>query len=100
MSEISSIGPTPANRVDATSRQQSRPERAELAESRSERGEDRVEVSSLARLLQRLREVPDIREELVDRVRSQIESGTYLTDERLDAAVDAMIDEERAAGDL
>lgn len=54
---------------------------------------DRVEVSRLSVLMSRLRDMPEIRHDLVDRLRHEIESGAYPTAERLDAAVDALLDE-------
>lgn len=51
------------------------------------RGQDQVELSDLARLKSKLREMPPIREDLVQRVQQQIADGTYSTDERIDAAI-------------
>lgn len=71
-------------------------QRAEGAVAR--RGADQVEVSGMARLLAKLRELPEVRQGLVDRVRREIESGVYDTPEKLDAALDRLIDEQRGAG--
>ncbi len=57
------------------------------------RGGDRVELSTTARLLGQLKSVPDVRQGLIDRVRSQIDAGTYETEDKLDAAIDAILDE-------
>ena len=54
---------------------------------------DKAEISSHARLLQKLREMPDMRTDLVDEVKSQIEDGTYETEDRIRAAVDRMFEE-------
>lgn len=51
------------------------------------RPDDQVELSAVAQLLGRLDELPDVREDLVARVREQILDGTYETKEKLDAAV-------------
>ncbi len=80
---LAPITSSPAQRVNGTG--------SELG-ARSE-AVDRVEVSSEARFLDALRENP-IRTDLVERVRAEIEAGTYVTDQRLDAAADAI------AGDL
>ena len=45
-------------------------------------------------MLQQLRAQPEIRTELVNRVRQEIEQGTYDTPERFDAATDGLISEE------
>jgi anti-sigma28 factor (negative regulator of flagellin synthesis) len=55
------------------------------------RGSDTVEISRGAQLLAKLNSLPDVRQDLVDRVRAQIADGTFDTPERLDAALNAMI---------
>ncbi|MBL8745615.1 MAG: flagellar biosynthesis anti-sigma factor FlgM [Phycisphaerae bacterium] len=54
---------------------------------------DTVDLSERARLLDALRSQPDFRPEVVDRVKGEIERGTYLTDEKLDKALDALIND-------
>ncbi len=54
---------------------------------------DTVDLSERARLLDALRSQPDFRPEVVDRVKAEIEQGTYLTDEKLDMALDALIND-------
>jgi negative regulator of flagellin synthesis FlgM len=61
--------------------------------ARARRGDDRVEVSDAARFLAKLNAMPEVRSELVERVRNEIASGTYDTPEKFDLALDAMIDE-------
>ena len=51
------------------------------------RGDDKVELSTAAQLLGRLNELPDVREDLVAKVREQILNGSYETPEKLDAAL-------------
>ena len=60
------------------------------------RSGDQVEVSVTARLMARLKAEPDIRADLVERVRGEIAEGKYETPERMDAALDQMIDESAA----
>lgn len=62
--------------------------------TRTARGADRVEVSRMASLLNQLREMPDIREDLIRRVRDQIASGAYDTPERIEGAIDGILGEE------
>ncbi len=57
------------------------------------RGSDRVEVSQLAMYLSKLRAMPDVRQDLIDEVRAQIAKGAYDTPEKLEAALDALLDE-------
>ncbi|MBT8486228.1 MAG: flagellar biosynthesis anti-sigma factor FlgM [Phycisphaerales bacterium] len=52
---------------------------------------DRVELSDHARYLDQLREAPPIRVDQVTSIRSEIENGTYVTDAKLDQAIDALI---------
>jgi hypothetical protein len=48
----------------------------------------------LANYLSLLREIEPYRPGLVDRVRGEIESGSYESSERLDLAVETLVDEE------
>jgi anti-sigma28 factor (negative regulator of flagellin synthesis) len=94
MSDISAIGGgasasgLPRPLPDAIGRAGAR------AEPRSaRRGDDQVEVSSLARSLSRLTSDEPVRQDLIDRVRSEIESGSYETPEKIDGAVDGLLRE-------
>jgi anti-sigma28 factor (negative regulator of flagellin synthesis) len=57
------------------------------------RTSDRVELSDQARLLSKLKQLPEVREGLVNTVKAQIEAGTYDTAERFDTAVNALLDD-------
>jgi negative regulator of flagellin synthesis FlgM len=52
-----------------------------------------LDLSEASQLISQAHDVPEIREDLVARVRSQIASGTYETPERFDVAVDRLLDE-------
>ena len=54
---------------------------------------DRVQLSEQSRFLSKLKQLPEVREGLVNSVKSQIESGNYDTDERFDTAVNALLDD-------
>ena len=54
---------------------------------------DRVELSEMAQLLARMREMPDVRQDRVDMARSAIDRGLYETDDRIDHAIDRMIED-------
>lgn len=54
---------------------------------------DSVELSNTARLLSKLSELPDIRKDLVDRVRGEIAAGTYDTPEKVDAILDKIAED-------
>lgn len=57
------------------------------------RGRDQVELSNTAQLLSKLGKLPDVRHDVVDRVRAQIAAGGYETPEKLDIAVDGLLDD-------
>jgi len=50
-----------------------------------------VEISTTAALAAKVQEIPDIRADLVARVRREIEAGTYETPERIEAAVERLL---------
>ncbi|MEM1446521.1 MAG: flagellar biosynthesis anti-sigma factor FlgM [Planctomycetota bacterium] len=56
------------------------------------RGRDEVSLSDSAKVLAAAKENP-IREDLVARVKAEIEAGTYVTNDKIDAAVDAAFDD-------
>lgn len=68
-------------------------EAREAREAPRRRGSDRVEVSDMARLLAKLNDMPEVRRELVDRVRDEIDRGKYMTDEKLELAIDGLMDD-------
>ena len=68
-------------------------EAREAPKAPARRGADRVEVSEMARLLGTLKQMPDVRADLVERVRGEIAAGRYETDEKLEIAIDLMIDD-------
>jgi len=55
--------------------------------------QDEVNISDAARLAEQVRDLPEIRQDLVDRIRAQIASGTYETSDKLDSAVERLMDE-------
>jgi len=55
--------------------------------------EDRVEISELARLLSRLADLPADRARQIVDIRNAINSGTYLTADKLDVATDRLLGE-------
>jgi len=99
MSEINPIAgssgaslPTPIGRsqLDATSAASGA--NSTNASSRAHM-HDRVEISEHARHLERLRQMPDIRQNKVEAARNAIAEGVYETPDRLRAALLKMLDE-------
>ena len=54
---------------------------------------DQVQISLEAKLKSLLSQVPEVRENLVERVRREIDAGTYLTDEKLDIAIERLLED-------
>ncbi|MEM1355128.1 MAG: flagellar biosynthesis anti-sigma factor FlgM [Planctomycetota bacterium] len=72
---------------------QSRSGKPEPASAAKARGSDSVELSSQAKLLSKLKDLPDVRDGLVNSVRAQIDTGQYETEERLDTAINGLIED-------
>ena len=62
-----------------------RPEAAQIA--------DEVDISEAARLAEQVQQMPEMREDRVEAVRQQIAAGTYETSDKLNAAVERLLDE-------
>lgn len=60
---------------------------------RIDRPSDRVELSDRARLLNKLASLPAIRQDLVDRVRREIEAGSYDTPDKVEGAITNLVDD-------
>ena len=87
MSDIAPISrPTPT-----TYSQNGRSVRPAAAEATPTRGDDVVQFSRTAQLLSKIQELPEVRQELIDRVRGEIADGNYDTPEKLDASLEALI---------
>jgi anti-sigma28 factor (negative regulator of flagellin synthesis) len=54
---------------------------------------DRVEFSELGTWLARFSELPQVRTELVDKIRAEIAAGKYESPEKLDVAVENLLDD-------
>ncbi len=54
---------------------------------------DRVEISQIARLISELSSLPEVRAEKIAQVRAQIEAGTYITPEKMDIAVERLLED-------
>lgn len=60
---------------------------------RRESSDDVVDLSATARRTVGEVDPPAVREELIQRIRAQIAAGNYLTDDKLDTAVDRLYEE-------
>ena len=54
---------------------------------------DHVEISPLGQMLDGIGQLPEIRQEKVDEIRRQISAGSYESTEKLEVAVDRLLDE-------
>jgi len=71
-----------------------RPMNAPAANSAPRAAEvDQLDISPEADMVSRTREMSDVRQDVVDRVRAEIQAGTYETPEKLDIALGRMLDE-------
>ena len=56
-------------------------------------GGDEVQISDTARLVEMAGQLPDIRQDRVSQIRQQIAAGTYETDEKINLALERLLDE-------
>jgi negative regulator of flagellin synthesis FlgM len=63
----------------------SRPEALQIA--------DEVDISDAARLVEQVHQLPEMRGDRVEAVRRQIAEGTYETGDKLNVAVERLLDE-------
>ena len=56
-------------------------------------GVDQVDISQEADVVSRVRDLPEIRAERVAEIRSAIDAGVYETDEKLDVALERLLEE-------
>ena len=54
---------------------------------------DRVEISEMAVFLEKLSRLPDIRQDKVDAVKAELARGTYETPEKLEKAINALLED-------
>lgn len=62
-----------------------RPQAAQIA--------DEVDISEAARLVEQVQQMPEMREDRVEAVRQQIADGTYETSDKLNTALERLLDE-------
>lgn len=65
------------------------------ASTQAGRKSDSVEVSQVAQYLSKLQQMPDVRQDLVDRVRSEIAKGNYDTPDKVEALMDELMQDLR-----
>lgn len=95
MTDIQRIGGSPCAPAHKIGRPQGPPTPPESSgvSRTSARGEDTVDFSSRAQWLSKLADLPDIRHDLVNRVKAEIARGTYDNAERIDGALDKLVED-------
>ena len=56
-------------------------------------GNDELTISTEGDFLSRISDLPEVRQDRVDQIRQQIANGTYETGDKLDTALDRLLDE-------
>ena len=77
-----SIGPPHTSRVAKTP-----------APSQPGQIQDELNISEVGRTVEQVNQLPDIRQDRVNEIRAQIAAGTYETEEKLQIALDRLLDE-------
>ena len=54
---------------------------------------DELQLSPAAQMASKLSEIPDIRWDRVNAIKTAIANGTYMTDDKMNVAVDRLLDE-------
>jgi negative regulator of flagellin synthesis FlgM len=80
-------GPQPIRAPHAARPAQSieRPEAPKIA--------DQVDISDAARLVEQVQQMPEMRQDRLEAVRRQIAAGTYETSDKLNVAIERLLDE-------
>ena len=55
--------------------------------------QDELEISNAGQLVDRVHDMPEIRQDRVNEIRAKIADGTYETDEKLEIALGQLLDE-------
>ena len=58
-----------------------------------EQPSDEVEISEMAQVLESMATSSDVRQDRIDAIRQQIADGTYETDEKLNGAIERLLDD-------
>ncbi len=86
MNEISGVGPSQGPGEVARKAGRGAPVSAKSAGK-----SDSVEISASAQFKAALGKVPEVRAERIEEIRRQIKAGDYLTDDKINRAVDGLL---------
>lgn len=93
MSEVSPISSVSAGRAVGGSGAPGREAASIIEASPIRRQNDQVEVSAVASYMNKLRQLPPVRQDLVESARTEIANGTYDTPEKFDAAMNELLND-------
>ncbi|MCZ6834408.1 MAG: flagellar biosynthesis anti-sigma factor FlgM [Planctomycetota bacterium] len=94
MPDISSIGHGSLEPLSRPSSSMAAQRNGTLVETKPDaRLIDRVELSDHARLIDKMRHLPEGRLDLVNQVRQSIDSGDYETEEKMNLAISRLLDD-------
>ncbi|MCC7146988.1 MAG: flagellar biosynthesis anti-sigma factor FlgM [Phycisphaeraceae bacterium] len=66
---------------------------AKSATAAPQRRNDQANFSVVAQMLSRISQLPDVRQDVIDRVRQEIQAGTYVTPDKIEAAIDGLAED-------
>ncbi len=70
-----------------------RPTKPQPIDGNSAPIQDELQISDAAQLLDKVNEIPEMRMERIEQIRAEIANGTYETPEKLDIAIERLLDE-------
>lgn len=87
---MSDVGPIGKPEGIITVRQDRHPRPVSETPAVTSRPADSAEISQAARLLNKLALMPEVRQDRIDQIRTQLIAGTYETSAKIDAAIENM----------
>lgn len=96
MSDISVIGNAVVGSIQSTAAPTTQKALVEVVKTTKESvvaTEDRVEFSQIAQMLEKIHQLPAVRQERIDEIQEALSNETYMTSDKLDVAFDRLIDE-------
>mgnify|MGYP001596311718 CR=1 FL=1 len=86
-------GPNNLNPLNRVNERKPVSSKEKAGESRVSHESDALEISPMGQFLSKLQGIPDIRVDKVREIRAQIESGKYVTEDKLRVTVDRLLKE-------
>jgi anti-sigma28 factor (negative regulator of flagellin synthesis) len=94
MPDVSSIGSGPVGPVNRPGLHHHGPDNGRIrTDPNQPASSDRVELSDHARLLDEIRRLPEVRSDRVEAVREALDAGTYETEDRLNTAIERLLED-------